>query len=272
MLPRAVADNPALLVRLGLISVFASSALLILQQLSFRLLAPVIGSSVETWSTIIGVFLLGIALGNLAGGQLGRSRPRAADDSLVYAARRTGDAGNARRRLRGSSNRSLLADLPLATQIAIASLAVCFLPSFVLSLLTPLAIKAVLREASQAGRVTGLIFALGTVGSLVGNYLAGFVLIPLFDIHTIVAARRGRFVRAEPADVWRAFRIRPPLPFADTASRVNQQAANWRDDLPWPARSSSSAALSREHSKVPRFACSRRSSACRFTFRPASSA
>src|SRR5687767_7691606 len=48
-----------LVIHVGLVSVVASLAILILQQAAFRLLAPVIGSSVETWSTIIGVFLLG---------------------------------------------------------------------------------------------------------------------------------------------------------------------------------------------------------------------
>jgi spermidine synthase/MFS family permease len=185
-LPTAsAAGNAALVARLGLISVLASAALLILQQLSFRLLAPVIGSSVETWSTIIGVFLLGIALGNLAGGQLAdRGRElRTIRWCTVLGGLATLGMLWVVAYLKQSL---LLADMPLATQIGIASLAVCFLPSFILSLLTPLAIKAVLRECSQAGRVTGLIFALGTIGSLVGNYLAGFVLIPLFNIHTIV--------------------------------------------------------------------------------------
>ena len=81
---------------------------------------------------------------------------------------------------------SVLESLPLAAQIGLSSVLVCFLPSFTLSLLTPLAIKAILSEAHQAGRVTGLIFALGTVGSLIGNYATGFLLIPHFEIRTIV--------------------------------------------------------------------------------------
>ena len=39
-------------------------------------LAPFIGSSIETWTCVIGVFLTGIALGNHYGGRLAdRSRP-----------------------------------------------------------------------------------------------------------------------------------------------------------------------------------------------------
>jgi spermine/spermidine synthase len=52
--------------------------------------------------------------------------------------------------------------------------------------LTPLAIKLGLPDVSKTGRVAGLIFALSTLGCLIGNYLTGFVLIPAFTINTLV--------------------------------------------------------------------------------------
>jgi hypothetical protein len=174
-----------LVLHVGLISVVASLAILILQQTSFRLLAPIIGSSVETWSTIVGVFLLGIAAGNVAGGRLA---DRAGGLATIRWCTALGGLSTLlmlglAEYLKGAR---LLETLPLAVQIGVSAGVVCFLPSFALSLLTPLAIKTVLNEAEEAGRVTGLIFALGTVGSLVGNYLTGFVLIPSFEIRTIV--------------------------------------------------------------------------------------
>jgi Spermine/spermidine synthase domain len=180
-----IASQRRLVVYVGLISVLASLAILVLQQTSFRLLAPGIGSSVETWSTIVGVFLLGIAAGNAAGGRLADRAPGVATIRWCTA---LGGAATllmlvAAEYLKGTR---LLESLPLAVQIGTSATIVCFLPSFVLSLLTPLAIKTILSEAAQAGRVTGLIFALGTVGSLVGNYLTGFVLIPNLEIRTIV--------------------------------------------------------------------------------------
>jgi hypothetical protein len=174
-----------LVVHVGLVSVIASLAILILQQSAFRLLAPVIGSSVETWSTIIGVFLLGIALGNLVGGHLA---DRAGGLTTIRWCTALGGASTLL--MVGMAEylkrTSVLDSLPLAAQIGLSSVLVCFLPSFMLSLLTPLAIKAILNQAHQAGRVTGLIFALGTVGSLIGNYATGFVLIPHLEIQTIV--------------------------------------------------------------------------------------
>jgi MFS family permease len=46
------------------ITLVANAAILVCQQVAIRLLAPTIGSSIETWSSVLGVFLLGIALGN----------------------------------------------------------------------------------------------------------------------------------------------------------------------------------------------------------------
>src|SRR3954449_3271750 len=66
--PRLV--PPGLLVGLGAVVFLANAGLLVLQLLAGRFLAPFIGSSVETWTCVIGVFLTGIALGNHLGGRV----------------------------------------------------------------------------------------------------------------------------------------------------------------------------------------------------------
>src|SRR3954462_5456349 len=64
-----------LLIGLGAVVFLANSGLLVLQLLAGRFLAPFIGSSVETWTCVIGVFLTGIALGNHYGGKLADRNP-----------------------------------------------------------------------------------------------------------------------------------------------------------------------------------------------------
>jgi hypothetical protein len=59
----------------GLIVFFANAALLVLQMVAGRLLAPFVGSSLETWTSVIGVFLTGIALGNALGGRIADRYP-----------------------------------------------------------------------------------------------------------------------------------------------------------------------------------------------------
>src|SRR5438034_2034143 len=58
----------------------ANAALLVLQLVAGRLLAPFVGSSLETWTAVIGVFLLGISLGNWLGGRLA---DRAAHEGIL---------------------------------------------------------------------------------------------------------------------------------------------------------------------------------------------
>ncbi len=172
-------------VRFGLVSAWSNLALLVLQQASFRLLAPVIGSSLETWSTIVGVFLLGIAAGNAVGGHLA---DRYSSARLVRWGLLAG-CGSSLGMVWVSEalkHSTWMAAWPLTLQILTAAGLVCFLPAFLLSLLTPVAVRAVMSERLTAGSAAGLIYALGTVGSLIGNYATGFWMIPQFAVGEIV--------------------------------------------------------------------------------------
>src|SRR5271166_3742476 len=60
----------SLLIGTGAVVFLANAGLLVLQLVAGRLLAPFIGSSIETWTSVIGVFLTGIALGNWLGGRI----------------------------------------------------------------------------------------------------------------------------------------------------------------------------------------------------------
>jgi spermidine synthase/MFS family permease len=181
------------LAAVGAVVFLANAGLLVLQLVAGRLLAPFVGSSLETWTAIIGAFLTGIALGNALGGRLADRHP-SGRRLAVYLV--LGAAGavwmialpwllNAT-----SAHRSL----PLAARIPVLAAVLCFPPGFVLSLLTPLAIKLGLPDVRHAGRVAGLVFALGTLGCLVGNYLTGFYLLATLTVNAIVLLTAGLLV------------------------------------------------------------------------------
>ena len=172
------------------VAVVSSAALLIAQQVAFRLLAPVIGSSVETWSAIIGVFLLGIAVGNHVAGRLAdRISPvLCIAGGLFFGALSVFLMPVIADQLTSSVP---FASLPLTVQIFIASFLVCFLPGTLLSLVTPPSIRSVVTHSEEVGSAAGRIFAWGTFGSLAGNYLAGFVLLALLGVRTIVDLTSG---------------------------------------------------------------------------------
>src|SRR5688500_11896082 len=55
----------------------ASCATLVLELVAGRLLAPFVGVSLYTWTSIIGVMLAGVSLGSWLGGRLADRRPDA---------------------------------------------------------------------------------------------------------------------------------------------------------------------------------------------------
>ena len=178
------------LVGVGAVVFFANAALLVLQLVAGRLLAPFIGSSLETWTSIIGVFLAGIALGNAFGGKLADRYPTPRTLAVLLTL-------GAVAALWMALFPMLLASagahqsLPLGPRIPILATVLCLPAGFTLSLLTPLAIKLGLPDVAHTGRVAGLIFSLSTLGCLLGNYLTGFYLIPAFFINTLVFAAAG---------------------------------------------------------------------------------
>jgi len=169
---------------------FANAALLVLQLVAGRLLAPFIGSSLETWTSVIGMFLAGISAGNWYGGRIadraasGRTLRRllwlgcAAMLSALGVAKLLGEG-------------TLIRPLGLYPRIALTSFLICFPSAFVLSLTTPVAIKLLLPDVRKTGRVVGLVYALGTLGSLVGNFATGFGFMAYYGITAIVLGTAG---------------------------------------------------------------------------------
>jgi spermidine synthase len=177
-----VTDDEAVTVparpRLGAVAAGAlvfgtSGAVLVLEILAGRLLAPYVGVTLQTYTGIIGTVLAGIALGTWWGGWLAdRHDPARLLGPAVI-------AGGA----------LALCTVPLIRLFgptwagggagAIVALSVLgFLaPAVVLSTVTPLVIKLQLRDLGETGSVVGRLSALGTAGAIAGTFLSGFVLI-----------------------------------------------------------------------------------------------
>jgi len=171
----------------ALIVFLANAAMLVLQLVAGRLLAPFIGSSLETWTSVIGVFLTGIALGNGFGGKLADRypSPRTLAGVLILGAATALWMAVFPWLLETTGAHKVI---PLGPRIPLLALILCLPAGFVLSLLTPLAIKLGLPDVSKTGRVAGMVFSVSTLGCLLGNYLTGFVLFREFTINTLVFA------------------------------------------------------------------------------------
>ncbi len=163
----------------------ASACTLILEIVAGRILAPVIGVSLYTWTSIIGVVLAGISVGNYAGGVLADKYPSRITLGIlllisgvftVVILPLISVAGD------------LVSDLPLLPRIVTLT-AVLFLPvSVILGMVTPIVIKLELQNLSRTGNIVGRFYAISTAGSILGVFLTGFVLIQWIGTRPIVLA------------------------------------------------------------------------------------
>ena len=162
--------------------VLSSAAVLVLEVLVSRLVAPYVGLTLETYTAAIGVALAAIAAGAAVGGKLAdRSDPRrwlgpaiAVGGGLLLAARPTVF-------LVGGGFRGLG---PVGT-VVLVLLAVAP-AAFVLSMVTPGVVKLRLRTLAETGETVGRLSALGTLGALAGTFLTGFVLLSAFATSTLL--------------------------------------------------------------------------------------
>ncbi|HLF44239.1 MAG TPA: fused MFS/spermidine synthase [Acidimicrobiia bacterium] len=158
-----------------------AAAVLILEILAGRLLAPYLGVSLEVFTGIIGVILAGISVGAWLGGRAAdRGDPVGLLGPLLVAGGLSALAA------------PLLVDLvgPAADSGPLGIIALTtvgfFLPSALLSAVPPAVVKIRLASLDSTGSVVGSYSAIGTAGAIFGTFVTGFFLIAAFPTRPIV--------------------------------------------------------------------------------------
>ncbi|WP_405067752.1 fused MFS/spermidine synthase [Kribbella sp. NBC_01510] len=182
--------------RLAITLAFGSSAaVMVLELVSLRLVAPYIGLTLETNTAVIGVALAAIATGAALGGRFADmvSPSRTLGPLILFAGalvmlilpvvRWTGEA------LREDASNYVF--LVLAVTL--------FAPAALLAAVTPMVTKLRLASLAQTGTVVGRLSAYATVGGIVGTVLTGFVFVAKTPISTIVLSLGGLLVVAGAA-------------------------------------------------------------------------
>jgi predicted membrane-bound spermidine synthase len=147
-----------------------------------RLLAPFFGDSTFVWANTIATILVGLAAGYWLGGRLADRLPRLSVMCTLIAAAALLLAAVpfvAGPLLRTAS--SALADVSAGAFIGslVGVLGLVFVPVCLLGAVAPFTIRLSVAEVAGAGKVSGRIYAVSTMGSLVGTFLAALLLIPL---------------------------------------------------------------------------------------------
>lgn len=168
----------------NLIVFVASFCTMSLELVAARILAPFIGVSLYTWTSIIGVVLAGISLGNYLGGKLADRSP--AQITLGWLLFLAGIATMGVVLVAQVATGANL-DLPLIPKIVFLTAVIFFLPCCLLGMVSPLVVKLTLQDIRQTGATIGTIYAFSSLGSIAGTFATGFLLISLLGTRWIVA-------------------------------------------------------------------------------------
>lgn len=168
------------------ITVFLSGAIgMMLELIAARVLSPYVGSSNLIWTTIIGVMLTSMSIGYWMGGKIADKNPNINVLSKLLILGAIASAFIPILEVNFVSQLvKIFGNLEI---VAFISSAIVFgVPSFILATVSPYAVKLMIEDKSNIGKVSGRISSISTAGSIIGTFISGFLLIPNLGVRAII--------------------------------------------------------------------------------------
>jgi predicted membrane-bound spermidine synthase len=160
------------------ITVFTCGAVVMIYEIiGSRILSPYIGTSTYVWTSLIGVILAALSLGYWLGGKIADRKP---DIKILAAVIFLAGGAVAATILFKDIFLSFIARSSMLLEVkSVVAAVLLFAPaSVLLGFVTPYAVKLKMLSLADSGKTVGRLYALSTVGSILGTFLAGFLLIP----------------------------------------------------------------------------------------------
>jgi MFS family permease len=165
---------------------------MVLEMVGMRLLARDFGSSFYVWTSQIGMVLVALSAGYVLGGLVADRwrRPRWLGLLLLIAALFTALIPQFAGGITGYLVNRHPSDqeIPLFWQKldpAVGAALVFLPPCLILAMLPPCLIRWAATKVEHVGRISGLIYGAGSIGSIAGVFASGYLLIDLMALPTI---------------------------------------------------------------------------------------
>lgn len=165
--------------KLEFIVFIGGAVVMILELTGSRVLAPYLGTSIFVWTSLIGIILGSLSLGYYLGGKLSDKKTSYEIFSLILLSSGILIAFSAlSKTLVLDLIQNSTKDIRIASVIGAITL---FAPaSIFLGMISPYAVKLKMTTLEKSGSTVGNLYALSTIGSIAGTFLAGFVLVAYF--------------------------------------------------------------------------------------------
>ncbi len=161
-----------------------------LELLGGRILAPWFGGSIYVWGSIITIFMLSLSIGYLLGGRLSVRVPTLAKFGTIFVAAAAilyPTVHLAEPMMEWTFER--IEDPRYGSLAASSMLFVA--PTVVLGAISPYAVRLLVREREESGKVAGTLYFVSTVGSALGTLATSFYFVLWFEIDSIVSGLSG---------------------------------------------------------------------------------
>ncbi len=181
-----------------------------------RLLQTIYGSSNLVWASVIGLILIYFAVGYRLGGRWAdRSpQPRTLFTILALGAFALGVVPFiAQPVLRGAALAFDSLKLDVAFGAFAATLILFSIPITLLAVTSPFVIRLLVDDPSRAGNVAGDVYALSTLGSVIGAFLPTLALFPLIGVTLSFLLFSGIMLTVALFGLWQVTGFRAAVPF-----------------------------------------------------------
>lgn len=162
------------------ITVFVcGTVLMILEMVGSRVLAPFFGTSIVVWTSLIGIILGALSLGYLIGGKLAdRVANLKVLSFIIFGAAilivLSDYLKNGLMGFLSSSFGMIYLNSVIATVFLFGP------ASILLGMVSPYAVKLKMNNLDNSGQTVGRLYAISSIGSILGTFLGGFWLISFF--------------------------------------------------------------------------------------------
>ena len=176
-------SQPASIIEKGrflyLVLLIEGGALMAVELIGAKLIAPFYGNSLYVWTAVLAITLGGLTIGYFLGGIISDKLPNVKTLFIIILA-----SALLVLALPYSSNIILSATLPmeLRTGIVISCLVFLMPPLICFGMVGPLAVRLVSTELDKVGKAAGSVYFTSTVGGIIATFLFGFYLIPFWGL------------------------------------------------------------------------------------------
>lgn len=161
------------------ISIIEGGAVMAVELLGAKLIAPSYGASLYVWATTLAVTMGGLTTGYLLGGVISEKYP---NKNVLHYIVLASAIFVSIMPMTSSMIMAATLDMNLKVGIVISSLCFVFPPLVFFGMVSPLIIRLISREVSEVGNSVGTIYSISTLGGIATTFLFGFHFIPTMGL------------------------------------------------------------------------------------------